>query len=182
MWVVLALLGTCDTCCKDGSTCSTAFHNQPGVCCGVHNGAWHCCPYGARCVACPSLEEEYHCAWPGEQVACHVHEVRSLNFLSLFLIGVLTSILLLSCWQRCCSPAHSNEIVTVHGTSVNPTSHTVPITRATLVHEPLYYGGRSDNIALALGTGLLGGILVSDGLEEGCPHVQESVDTGFPDE
>ena len=97
------------------------------------------------------------------------------EFVSLLLVGILVSILFLSCYQRCYR-THDSDIITVEGTSVSPSS----VAHATLVQGTPYHGG-GGNPALAAGTGFLGGMLLSDVLD-----VQESgeaVDTGFrPDE
>lgn len=179
MWVVLlGVLSSCDTCCRmGGQTCDTAFHDQPGQCCGFENGAGKCCPHGARCVQCPLTasfyfngEDEIRCVWPGEHVTCGRRHV-TLDLLNLFLIGTLVGILLLSCCPR--SHREPHEIYTVSGTpvcSATATTTAVPVVAANATPS-------GSNTVVAMGTGLLGGMLLSDALEAG--YHEEEEDTGF---
>lgn len=182
--MVLALLGTCDTCCQTGgaSSCSTAFYNQPGQCCGFHENVGQCCPYGAHCVRCP-MAEQYRCAWPGERIVCRDNTYDAWDLLSLFLAGTLISILFLSCCQKYCIQSRPANVITVDGTAVSAPQVAVPVTNATLVQG----GTGTGNTALAMGTGLLGGMILSDVLEAGYDNCHDAggdgVDVGFlPDE
>ena len=180
MFVVLALLGTCDTCCRtQGESCSTAFHNQPGQCCGFHDNVGQCCPYGARCTRCP-IADQYRCAWPGERIVCDDQTYEPRDILPIFLTGTLMSILLLSCCQKCCIQSRPVNVFEVDGIPISTPQVAVPVTNGTLVQG----GAGPENTALAVGAGLLGGMVLSDVLEAGydnCHNVEgECVDVGLP--
>lgn len=179
--MVLALLGTCDTCCQTGgvSSCRTAFHNQPGQCCGFHDNVGQCCPYGAQCVRCPT-DREYRCAWPGERIVCRGHMYDVWDLCTIFLAGILLSILFLSCCHRYYIQSQPANVITVDGTTVPAPQVAVPVTNATLVQG----GTGSGNTAFAVGTGLLGGMLLSDVLDAGYDDCRDAGgDVGFlPDE
>lgn len=130
------------------------------------------------------MEEQFRCAWPGERIVCHDRMYETWDLLSIFLTGTLISILFLSCCQKYCIQPRPANVITVDGTAVPASQVAVPVTNATLVQG----GTGTGNAALAMGTGLLGGMILSDVLEAGYDNCHDDprgdgVDVGFlPDE
>ena len=111
---------------------------------------------------------------------CRDHTYDVWDLFTIFLAGTLLSILFLSCCQRYYIRSQPANVITVDGTAVPAPQVAVPVTNTTLVQG----GTGTGNTAFAVGTGLLGGMLLSDVLDAGYDNCHDTGgDVGFlPDE
>lgn len=108
--ILMSVIASCDTCCNPGGNCDAAYKGESGVCCGYsyHNG-YQCCPGLSVCVACNG--GTFRCAYPGQRGAMCPQFAEEIDLLYIFSVGIVASILLLSC----CGQKESTHPVVVHG-------------------------------------------------------------------
>lgn len=158
-------LSTCSDCCSPGGSCESAFHGDPGVCCGFNQ----CCPTGAYCMRCGS---GFRCTnSPYGRCEDGGGQGFEAQLASLFFTALLLSCLAISVCQcvneraRAQQPAVGHPIVTPGGQ---------------IVASPLYqapYAPQHDGAMSGLVTGMVLGTVLADMDEP--PTYVEATDAGY---